>query len=241
MDIRIFQNAEALGEAAAQLIADKIKSNPKSVLGLATGATPLPTYRRLIEKYQNGEISFQNTVTFNLDEYCAIPRSDKNSYYTFMQENLFSHIDIKKENIHVPDGNPVDLAAYCASYDGAIKAAGGIDIQLLGIGGNGHIGFNEPSNEFTQGTYKVTLTKKTLEANKIYFPDEESMPKEAITMGIQTILSAKEILLLATGASKAQAVAAMIKGTVTPSCPASVLQRHNHVHIFLDEAAAALL
>lgn len=241
MDIKIFNTAEEIGNAAAEIIANKIISKPDAILGLATGASPVPTYNKLIADFNEGRISFKDVKTFNLDEYCSIPASDRNSYYTFMHENLFNHVDIKEENVHVPNGNPENAEEYCASYDAAIKNAGGIDIQVLGIGRNGHIGFNEPSDVFTSGTYKVKLTDSTIEANKIYFDREEDVPREAITMGVESIINAKEIILIATGAAKAQAVHDMIKGEISPSCPASILQKHDNVHIFIDKDAAALL
>ncbi len=241
MDIRIFNNTEEIAQAASEIIINKVKSTPDAILGLATGASPVATYKKLIAAYNNGEVSFKDVKTFNLDEYCSIPATDKNSYYTFMHENLFNFIDVKEENVHVPDGNPENAEEYCASYDASIKEAGGIDIQVLGIGRNGHIGFNEPADEFTAGTYKVQLTESTIEANKIYFESENDVPREAITMGVQSIINAKEIILIAEGDAKAQAIHDMIKGEVSPSCPASILQKHNNVHIFIDKAAAALL
>ncbi len=241
MDIRIFNNTEEIAQAASEIIINKVKSTPDAILGLATGASPVATYKKLIAAYNNGEVSFKDVKTFNLDEYCSIPATDKNSYYTFMHENLFNFIDVKEENIHVPNGNPENAEEYCASYDASIKEAGGIDIQVLGIGRNGHIGFNEPADEFTAGTYKVQLTESTIEANKIYFESENDVPREAITMGVQSIINAKEIILIAEGDAKAQAIHDMIKGEVSPSCPASILQKHNNVHIFIDKAAAALL
>ena len=241
MDIKIFNTAEEIGNAAAEIIANKIISKPDAILGLATGASPVPTYKKLIADYNAGKISFKDVKTFNLDEYCSIPASDKNSYYTFMHENLFNHVDIKEENVHVPNGNPENAEEYCASYDAAIVNAGGIDIQVLGIGRNGHIGFNEPSDVFTSGTYKVKLTDSTIEANKIYFESENDVPREAITMGVESIINAKEIILIATGTSKAQAIHDMIKGEVSPACPASILQKHDNVHIFIDKDAASLL
>lgn len=240
MDIRIFKTSKELANAAADLIATVVNSK-KAVLGLATGASPMDTYKCLIEKYNNGEISFKDVTTFNLDEYCGIPKTDKNSYYTYMHETFFNHIDIDKSNVHIPDGNAENTSEFCAYYDKAIANAGGIDIQLLGIGRNGHIGFNEPGEAFTKGTYKVKLTDSTVEANKIYFASEEEMPRYAVTMGIETILNAKEIVLIAAGKSKAKAVSDMINGEISPSCPASILQKHNNVHVLLDEDAASLL
>lgn len=241
MDIRIFNNTEEIAQAASEIILNKVKSSPDAILGLATGASPVATYKKIIAAYNAGEVSFKNVKTFNLDEYCSIPASDRNSYYTFMHENLFNHIDIEEENVHVPNGNPENAEEYCASYDEAIKNAGGIDIQVLGIGRNGHIGFNEPSDAFTAGTYKVKLTDSTIEANKIYFDREEDVPREAITMGVESIINAKEIILIAEGTAKAQAIHDMIKGEISPACPASILQKHDNVHIFIDNAAASLL
>ncbi len=241
MDIRIFNNTQEIADAASEIILNKVKSNPSAILGLATGASPVATYKKIIAAYNAGEVSFKDVKTFNLDEYCSIPATDRNSYYTFMHENLFNHIDIKEENVHVPDGNPENAEEYCAAYDESIKAAGGVDIQVLGIGRNGHIGFNEPADEFTAGTYKVKLTDSTIEANKIYFDNEEDVPRYAITMGVQSIINAKEIILIAEGDAKAQAIHDMIKGEVSPSCPASILQKHDNVHIFIDKSAAALL
>lgn len=241
MEITVLKSSQEIGRAAADIITECVNSKEKPVLGLATGASPVPTYNNLIEDYKNGKVSFKNVVTFNLDEYCSIPASDKNSYYTFMHENLFNHIDIKEENVHVPNGNPENPTEYCASYDKAIKDAGGIDIQVLGIGRNGHIGFNEPSDSFADGTFVVDLTESTINANMIYFDSPDDVPRKAVTMGVKSILNAKEIILIAEGEAKAQAVHDMIKGEVSPSCPASILQNHPNVYIFLDEAAASLL
>lgn len=240
MQISIFKTAREIGAAVAEIITDEVKSNPSCVLGLATGATPIPTYDSIKEIYSKGGISFKNVKTYNLDEYCDLPVDDKNSYYTFMHEQLFNGIDIPEENVHFLDGNAVDTAAECQRYDDEIKKIGGIDIQLLGIGNNAHIGFNEPANEFTNGSFKVKLTDSTINANKIYF-EENTMPRYALTMGIKQIVSAKKIILIATGAKKAQAVRNMIEGEVTPQVPASVLQEHDNVLIFLDEDAASLL
>lgn len=241
MDIRIFDNAAEIGNAAAEIIINKIKENSSAILGLATGSSPIPTYKCLIDAYKSGEISFKDVKSFNLDEYCGIPVSDHNSYYTFMHENLFDSIDINEENVRVPEGNPENVEEFCKSYDAAIKAAGGIDIQVLGIGRNGHIGFNEPADKFTKGTYKVQLTQSTIDANKRFFEKIEDVPTEAITMGVESILDAKEIILIATGTDKAQAIHDMIKGEVSPACPASILQKHSNIHVFIDKDAASLL
>lgn len=241
MDIKIFNNSTEIGNAAAEIIIKKVNEKNNAVLGLATGASPVPTYKKIIDEYKKGNVSFKEVKTFNLDEYCSIPVDDKNSYYTFMHENLFNHIDIKEENVHVPDGNPENADEYCSAYDASIANSGGIDIQVLGIGRNGHIGFNEPSDCFSSGTYKVKLTDSTIEANKIYFESEADVPKEAITMGVESIINAKEIILIAEGKAKAQAIHDMIKGEISPACPASILQKHNNVHVFIDNDAASLL
>lgn len=240
MEIKIFKTAEEIGVEAAKIFTDAVKSNPNAVLGLATGASPIPTYQNIIKTYNNGGISFENVKTYNLDEYCDLPKNDKNSYYTFMHEQLFNALDIKEENVHFLDGNAVDTEKECARYDAEINNAGGIDVQLLGIGNNAHIGFNEPAEKFTIGSFKVKLTDSTINANKIYF-DEGAMPHFALTMGIEQIMRAKKIVLIATGEKKAQAIKNMVEGEVTAQVPASVLQNHNDVVIFLDEAAASLL
>lgn len=240
MVIKTFKTAEEIGVAVAKIFTDAVKENPSCVLGLATGATPIPTYKNIISTYENGGISFKEVKTYNLDEYCNLPKSDKNSYYTFMHEQLFNGLDILEENVHFLDGNAEDSEAECKRYDDEINAAGGIDIQLLGIGNNAHIGFNEPADEFTTGSFKVTLTQSTIDANKIYF-DENPMPTHALTMGIQQIMSAKKVILIATGPKKAEAIKNMIEGPVTAQVPASILQKHDDVIIFLDEAAASLL
>lgn len=240
MKINIFKTAEEIGVAVAEIFTTAVKENPSCVLGLATGATPIPTYQNIIKTYNEGGISFKEVKTYNLDEYCNLPKDDKNSYYTFMHEQLFNSLDILEENVHFLNGNAEDAEAECKAYDDEINAAGGIDIQLLGIGNNAHIGFNEPADDFTEGSFKVKLTESTINANKIYF-DENPMPEYALTMGIKQIVSAKKVILIATGDKKAEAVRNMVEGPVTAQVPASVLQEHDDVLIFLDEAAASLL
>lgn len=240
MDIKIYNNAEEIGCAAAQLYKELINGNPSAVLGLATGATPVPTYKKLIELYKNGEISFKDVTTFNLDEYCDLDKHDKNSYYTFMHENLFNYIDIKEENVNFLDGNAEDCDAESKRYAEAIRAAGGIDLQLLGIGTNGHIAFNEPADKFTDEAFKVTLTQSTINSNQKYFGDVP-MPRHAMTMGIGSIMRSKKILLIATGESKAKAIKAMVSGEITPQIPCSILNEHKDVVIMLDKAAASLI
>lgn len=240
MDIKIFDNAAEIADAAAQLYSELIESKPNAVLGLATGATPVPTYKKLIELYNKGEISFKEVTTFNLDEYCDLDKHDKNSYYSFMHENLFDHVDIKEENVNFLDGNAKDCDAESKRYAEAIKAAGGIDLQLLGIGTNGHIAFNEPADKFTDEAFKVTLTQSTIDSNQKYFGDVP-MPRYAMTMGIGSIMRSKKILLIATGESKAKAIKAMVSGEITPQIPCSILNEHEDVIIMLDKAAASLL
>ena len=204
MKVITLENAEQIGEQLGRFYVDFVKANPACVLGLATGATPVPTYRQIVKAYQAGEVSFANVTTFNLDEYCDLPKDNKNSYYTFMQENLFQYLDIKAENINFLDGNAADYEAESRRYAAAIQAAGGIDVQFLGIGRNGHIAFNEPSDSFTDEAFRVALTQSTIDANSIYFEG-------------------------------------MLEGEVTPQLPASVLQQHPDVTVYLDKEAAALL
>ena len=239
MEIKIFNNEKVIGEAAGSFYVDYINANPACVLGFATGASPVPTYKYIAESYKQGKVSLKDISTFNLDEYCDLPKDHKNSYFTFMCENLFSKTDINMDNVDFLDGN-ADPDEESARYAEAIKAKGGIDIQLLGIGRNGHIAFNEPGEEFTDEAWKVTLTQSTIDANSIYF-DDVPMPHYALTMGIGSIMRSKKIIMIATGSSKAQAVRDMIKGPVTPMCPASILQQHPDVTVYLDTAAAALL
>ena len=239
MIIHIFNNAEEIGKAVANLIVEQVNEKPDSVLGFATGASPVPTYKSLIKAYNKGKVSFKNITTFNLDEYCDLPKDDKNSYYTFMHENLFNHIDVKEENVNFLNGNAEDTDAECMRYDDLLTE-NKIDIQLLGVGRNGHIGFNEPSNKFTKGSFKVRLSQSTIDANSVYF-DENPMPNYALTMGTVSIMKSKQIILIATGRSKSDAIDGLVNGDITPSCPASVLQLHPNVHIFLDKAAASRL
>ena len=240
MKIITLENAAQIGEQLGRYYVDFVKAHPSCVLGLATGATPLPTYAAIVKAFQAGEVSFADVTTFNLDEYCDLPKENKNSYYTFMWQNLFQYLDIKEENVNFLDGNAADYDAESRRYAEAIRAAGGIDLQFLGIGRNGHIAFNEPADAFTDEAFRVALTQSTIDANSIYF-DDAPMPHYAMTMGIGSIMRSKQIVLVATGESKAQAVKGMIEGEVTPRLPASVLQQHADVTVYLDKAAASLL
>ena len=223
---------------AANIIAAQVSLNPKSVLGLATGSTPIGTYRHLVEWYQKGELDFGKAVSINLDEYCGLSGDHPQSYRRFMQENLFDHISIKPENTIVPDGLAADIPAMCEAYEHQIEDWGGVDIQLLGLGHDGHIGFNEPCDHFPVMTHEVKLTEMTREANKRFFDSLEDVPTSAITMGIGTVMSARKILMIVTGADKAEILQQVFFGSVKPEVPGSILQFHPDVTVICDEAAA---
>ncbi len=242
MEIIICKDKTQADALAADYIASAVSKNPKIVLGLATGSTPLGVYGNLIEKNKRGEISFAQASSFNLDEYCGLPATDENSYAYFMRDNLFNHIDIDINNTHIPNGMAADFKEACESYERSIKEAGGVEIQILGIGGDGHIAFNEPSCSLTSRTRREALTRQTIEDNARFFGgDLNAVPKSALTMGIGTIMESRNIVLLAYGENKADAVAAMVEGGISAMCPASILQMHNSVKVFLDEAAASKL
>ena len=241
MKIRIYDNAEQAGSAAALLIAAQLIKKPDSVLGLATGSSPIPVYKQLIALYKAGAVSFAKAVSYNLDEYVGLAPDHKCSYRRFMQEELFDHVDMRPEATHVPDGLAADPDAFAAEYDKAIRAAGGIDLQLLGIGRNGHIGFNEPNDHFVGGCHVVDLTESTIDANKRFFNSADEVPRQALSLGISAILEAGTVVLIATGSDKAQAVRDAIRGDITPRVQASILQSHRDVYWMLDKAAASLL
>ncbi len=224
---------------AARMVAGAVRSNPEIVLGLATGNTPLGLYNELIALYRTGSLDFSNTTSFNLDEYLGLPHSHPQSYHTFMDQNFFSHVNLPRQNIHIPDGTVTrDYEAYCAGYEASIKAAGGIDLQILGIGRNGHIGFNVPTSSLASRTRLKALSRETIEDARHLFASDSEMPNCAITMGIGTILDSRRILLLASGRSKAAAVAKAIEGPITSSVSASALQMHPDVTFIIDEEAA---
>ena len=239
MIVQVFPNTKALARSAAMLLSSQITRKPESVIGLATGSTPIATYQELIRLYQEKAVDFSKATTFNLDEYVGIPISHPCSYHAFMQVQLFDHVNFKAS--FLPDGNAQALTRECRRYDAAIQKSGGVDLQLLGIGHNGHIGFNEPADNFGYGTQVVNLTSSTINANKRFFESERDVPRQAISMGIGTIMAAREIMLLATGSDKADAIRKMVKGPVTPSLPASILRLHHKVTLLLDEAAASKL
>ncbi len=241
MIVHVYENDEAIGEAAAALFASQIIAKPNSVLGLATGSSPVLTYRRMVEYYRNGAVDFFGVTTFNLDEYVGLDHQNEQSYYYFMHQNLFSGLNIPENRIHVLSGTAVDPQEECRAYDRAIEVHGGIDLQILGIGRNGHIAFNEPSDAFPVATHLVNLTESTIEANRRFFTGADDVPRQALTMGIGSIMKAKSIVIIATGFNKAEAVKAMITGPVTPHCPASILQMHPHVTVMLDRESARLL
>ena len=219
----------------------QVLQKPDSVLGLATGSTPIKAYKQMIDLYSKGVVDFSQVTTFNLDEYVNLDVKDKNSYHTFMHENLFDHVNIPEENINFLDGNAQDLEQECRDYEKKIKKAGGIDIQLLGIGSNGHIAFNEPADCFQRWSHVVTLKESTVKDNSRFFKSIDEVPTQAVTMGIGSIMQAKKILIIALGTNKAKAIKQLIDGNVTPMCPASVLQFHTDVTLMLDKGAASLL
>jgi len=243
MKVIVLENAFEISKQAADIIIRQINNKHGSVLGFATGASPVETYKRIVESYERGEVSLKHITTFNLDEYADIDRENVNSYYYFMKDNLFGKTDVNFDKVNFLSGVKHEEAeAECERYYNKIKEAGGIDIQLLGIGVNGHIGFNEPGDEFMDRPFLVELTQSTIDANSKYFEAVGAkMPHYALTMGIGDIMRAKKIVLIATGASKAKAIKALVEGEVTPECPASILQLHSDVTIFLDKESAALL
>lgn len=241
MEIIIAGDYEAMSGKAALLIAGQVLSRPDSVVGLATGSTPLGAYRRLTAMYQEGLLDFSRVTSFNLDEYYGLAPDSPCSYQRFMAENLFSYLNINPANTYIPDGLAEDVEGECRRYEERIQQAGGIDLQLLGIGGNGHIGFNEPADAFSAGTHLVSLTEETIEANARFFSSPQAVPRQAMSMGIRSIMSARRIVLLANGSGKAPAVKAMVEGPITPRVPASVLQLHPHTTVILDGEAAAML
>lgn len=241
MNIRVFETEELVDEAAAGLIRGLVVLNPRAVLGLATGSTPLGIYRRLIRDCKAGLISFRHVTTFNLDEYVGLAPDHPASYHAFMREHLFDHVDLPADASHLPDGAADDLEAECRRYEALLAEKGPIDLQILGIGNNGHIAFNEPARELAAGVHVVELAEATRQANARFFDDPRDVPKRALTMGVGNILKARTILLVAKGRSKAEAVRRALKGPVTTECPASLLQLHPRVVIMLDKEAGALL
>lgn len=241
MELIVVKNYEEMSKKAASIISSQVIIKPNSVLGLATGDTPLGMYKELIKKYKENEVDFSKVKTFNLDEYYGLERDNIQSYYFYMINNFFKFINIDSNNINIPNGTSNDIEEVCLNYERKIKEAGGIDMQVLGIGVNGHIGFNEPNTNFEAQTHLVDLDEKTIKSNARFFNSIDEVPKKAISMGIKTILQSKKIILLAIGESKAEAVYNTVNGKISPKIPSSILQLHQNVTIILDESAAKLL
>lgn len=241
MEVVIKETYEEMSLLAAQLIADVIRRNPRAAIGLATGSTPLGTYHELIGMHRDEELDFSQVISFNLDEYVGLPIDNEQSYHYFMWENLFKHINVTPANVHIPDGLADDLKEACDSYEVEIDDHGGIDVQLLGIGSNGHIAFNEPGSSLGSRTRIKTLTEKTRQDNARFFNSIEEVPKYCVTMGIGTILESRKLVLLANGENKAEAIQATLEGPITVSVPASAIQFHPDVTVIVDRAAASKL
>ncbi|VYU14328.1 glucosamine-6-phosphate deaminase [Clostridium tertium] len=241
MKIIITKNYEELSKVAANEMAETIKSNPKAILGLATGGSPIGMYKELIRMNKGGEIDFSTITTVNLDEYVGLSGEHTQSYRYFMNDNLFNHINIDKKNTYVPNGLAENIEAECKNYDAKIAELGGTDVQLLGIGNNGHIAFNEPDQELVAGTHLTGLTEDTIKANARFFDSIDEVPKTALTMGLGGIMKSKKIIVIASGEGKAEAVKAMVNGKISTNMPASMLQMHRDVVVIVDEAAAKLL
>lgn len=232
-------NYESMSRKAANIISAQVILYPRSVLGLATGSTPLGIYRQLIDWYNKGDVNFSEAKTVNLDEYCSLSPENPQSYHYYMNHNFFSHINVKPENIHLPNGMAQDVEAECEAYDKLISNLGGIDLQLLGLGNTGHIGFNEPNASFDKMTHRVALKEKTIHDNSRFFKSIDEVPKYAVTMGIKAIMQAKKILLVVNGTQKAEILEKVLFGPVTPSVPASILQLHPSVTVVADAEALA--
>lgn len=241
MRIIMVDNYDKMSKKAAIMVASQVILKPDSVLGLATGDTPIGMYKEIVNIYNNNEVNFSKTKTFNLDEYYGLNRENTQSYYYYMMNNLFNHVNIDKKNTNIPNGMAENIEDECKSYEKRIVEAGGIDLQILGIGVNGHIGFNEPDISFESETHLVNLDEKTIESNSRFFNSKEEVPTKAISMGIKTIMHSKKIILLACGSSKADAIFKTIKGKINPNTPASILQLHRDVVVIVDKEAASKL
>jgi glucosamine-6-phosphate deaminase len=239
MLVIVKENYDAMGKEAARFVADRLRKEPNLVLGLATGSTPLALYKELIRLHRDEGLDFSKVTTFNLDEYVGLPPSHDQSYHYFMKQNLFQSININERYTHVPQGMAKDIDAFCDWYERRIQECGGIDLQVLGIGANGHIAFNEPGSSLGSRTRIKTLTGTTRIDNARFFKNREEVPQYAVTMGVGTIMDAKELILMASGASKAPAVKAAVEGPITAMCPASIIQMHQRAYVFIDKEAAA--
>jgi glucosamine-6-phosphate deaminase len=241
MEVIITKDYDEMSRLAAEIIAEQVVRKPNCVLGLATGGTPVGTYKELIRRHKEGKLDFSKVITFNLDEYVGLPTTHDQSYHYFMHDNLFNHVNVNPVNVHVPSGMARDFEEFCKWYEDEIDKAGGIDLQLLGIGGDGHIAFNEPGSSLASRTRLKTLTEETIKDNARFFKNEKEVPRFAITMGVGTILEAKKLLLIANGEKKAKTVGEFIEGPVTAQVTASALQLHPNAVVVLDEAAASRL
>jgi glucosamine-6-phosphate deaminase len=241
MKIYVVKDYRQMSLKAASIVASQVILKPNSVLGLATGSTPEGMYRELVKIHKQGTVDFREVVTFNLDEYLGLPPDHPQSYHYYMYNHLFNHINIAPENIHIPTGNEKNIEEFCRHYDRQISNAGGIDLQVLGIGVNGHIGFNEPGLYLNVQTHVVNLAEETIKANSRFFDSPGQVPRRAITMGVGSIMQSGKIILMASGKSKARAIKETVSGKVTASVPASILQLHDQVILVLDREAASLL
>ena len=241
MLVYIKENYDEMSKEAARIVAELVRKKPNCVLGFATGSTPLGLYKELIRMHQREGLDFSKVTTFNLDEYVGLPPEHDQSYHYFMWENLFKHINVDRRFVHIPMGMAQDIEVFCEWYEEQIEKAGGIDLQILGIGANGHIAFNEPGSSLGSRTRIKTLTGTTREANARFFKDPNEVPKYAITMGVGTIMDAKQLLLLASGAGKADAIVATCEGPITAKWPATIVQMHRYAIVVVDKAAAAKL
>jgi glucosamine-6-phosphate deaminase len=232
---------QGMSRKAANIISAQVILFPRSILGLATGSTPLGIYRQLIDWYQKGDVDFSEVTSVNLDEYCGLSPANPQSYHYYMKQNFFSHINIRPEKTFVPNGLAEDINAECVRYDKLISSLGGIDLQLLGLGNTGHIGFNEPDENFNKMTHKVTLKQKTISDNSRFFDSIDEVPKYAVTMGIKVIMQAKKILLIVNGANKAEILERALYGPVTPEVPASILQLHPNLAVVADSDAMKII
>lgn len=241
--MRIYRakNYEEMSRKAANIMSAQVIMKPDAVLGLATGSSPIGTYKQLIEWYKKGDLDFKEIRSVNLDEYKGLASTDNQSYAYFMRTNFFDHINIKSEHTHIPNGLETDITFECKRYNNIIKELGGIDLQLLGIGNNGHIGFNEPGEAFEKETHCVKLTDTTIEANSRFFSSIEEVPKYAYSTGIKNIMQAKSILLIASGEGKAEALYNALFGPITPTVPASILQLHNNLSVVADDDALSVI
>ena len=241
MKVYIGKNYDEMSRIAANILSAQVMMKPDCVLGLATGSTPIGTYKVLIERCAAGDLDFSQVKSINLDEYVGLSGEHDQSYRYFMNNNLFNHINIDKANTNVPNGLAEDVDAECERYNNVINTLGPIDIQVLGMGHNGHIGFNEPDDHFPLETHKVDLAQSTIDANARFFASADEVPRQALTMGIKTIMQAKKVLVVVSGKDKAEIVKKAFTGPVTPEVPASILQMHSDVILVADEAAASLL